>query len=130
ANERVADRCNALVFGGLCRARGRGLCGAAMTEGPLERRLVRGQRASGLAPHRATICLASTSGGHLAQLEAIATSLGTYDFYLVTVASAQAQSVFLGTRKHYVHRILRNPIGFVVNAAQSMGILFRERPKA
>ena len=101
-----------------------------MTEGPLERRLVRGQRASGLAPHRATICLASTSGGHLAQLEAIATSLGTYDFYLVTVASAQAQSVFLGTRKHYVHRILRNPIGFVVNAAQSMGILFRERPKA
>lgn len=79
---------------------------------------------------RRTICLASTAGGHLAQLEAISASLQEYDLYLVTVRSPQALSVFPKTRKSYVHQILRNPVGFVLNAAKSVEILIRERPCA
>ena len=101
-----------------------------MTGGPIAQELRRTKRQSRSLADRGTICLASTSGGHLAQLEAIAASLQYYDLYLVTVRSPQALSVFPKTRKHYVHQILRNPIGFVLNAAQSVAILIRERPCA
>lgn len=74
------------------------------------------------------VCLASTSGGHLAQLEALAPAFVGHDAYLVTVRSAQAAWTFPQFPKFFVHQILRNPTGFFVNSFQSLTTLLREKP--
>src|SRR5438132_3310580 len=75
------------------------------------------------------VCLVSTVGGHLAQLEAIAPAADGHDCYLVTVPSPHATYALPGIRRYFVRQVLRNPVNFLFNFVQSVWILLKERPQ-
>lgn len=74
------------------------------------------------------VCLASSPGGHLSELEAFVPGLEGREMFLVTVATTHSFSVFPGIRKRFVRRIERNPIDFLWNAFQAAAILIAEKP--
>jgi UDP-N-acetylglucosamine:LPS N-acetylglucosamine transferase len=74
------------------------------------------------------ICLIASAGGHLSELEALASALGLHEVFLVTTSSPYSTSVLPGIRRSYVRRIVRNPANFVLNFVHSVSILVRERP--
>lgn len=75
-----------------------------------------------------SVCLAATSGGHLAELERLVQGLTMREPLLVTVRSSQSSSVMPGTPKYFVRRILRNPANLLVNIIQSVRILLAQKP--
>lgn len=77
---------------------------------------------------RVRVCLASSAGGHLAQLRVIAATIPGSVAYVVTVASPDAVSSFPRNKMYYVNRIARNPAALVLNCIQSLAIFVRERP--
>jgi glycosyltransferase involved in cell wall biosynthesis/UDP-N-acetylglucosamine:LPS N-acetylglucosamine transferase len=74
------------------------------------------------------VCLISSAGGHLAQLEAISRALQDFDRYVVTLKSSQSEDIMPGTRRYLIMQILRNPASFLVNFVQSLRIFLKERP--
>lgn len=76
------------------------------------------------------LAFASSPGGHLAELDAITKGLEPVDCFLVTVKSVQTESEMSGVRKIFITRIERNPTNLLLNAAQALRILVRERPSA
>ncbi len=88
-----------------------------------------GRRAKSRAKSgRLKVCLAASPGGHLSELEALAECLDVEDRFLVTIDTPQARSAFPAIRKHYVRKIERNPIYFLLNAAAALRVLASERP--
>ncbi|HEY5538108.1 MAG TPA: glycosyltransferase, partial [Thermoplasmata archaeon] len=74
------------------------------------------------------VCLISTVGGHLTQLETVAESVRGHDMYLLTVPSPSGLHAFPGVRRYEVRQILRNPVNALLNAVQSLRIYLKERP--
>jgi len=70
----------------------------------------------------------ASAGGHLSELEALASEVRAHEAFLVTTLSPYSASVLPEMRRFYVRRIVRNPVNFFVNFVQSVSILLREKP--
>jgi UDP-N-acetylglucosamine:LPS N-acetylglucosamine transferase len=79
-------------------------------------------------PRALKVCLASSPGGHLAELQTLAGGLEGVDQLLVTVESPHTRSVFRNVRKRFVVRVERNPAKLVLNVLQALSVLIDESP--
>src|SRR5574337_2042590 len=75
------------------------------------------------------LCLASSSGGHLAEMQQFVDGLGGCEMFLVTVASPHSKSMLAGIPRCYIRRIERNPVNLVVNSYEAMRFLLHNRPE-
>jgi UDP-N-acetylglucosamine:LPS N-acetylglucosamine transferase len=100
------------------------MTGADTASGFISRRVARSQ----CGPIR--ICLVSSPGGHLAELEMLAADLETEELLLVTVKSPHSASVMPDVHRRYIRRIERNPVNLLLNTLQALFVLIAEKPDA
>ncbi len=76
------------------------------------------------------VCLISTTGGHLVQIQMLRDAFEPHDHYFVTVDSDFSRELLRGERAYYITQILREPARFILNSYKALGILRKERPDA